>query len=160
MYTVPWTEEHETTVAKHWERGLSASKIASELSRILGTAITRNMVIGKVDRLRKNGLLRPREITIPTIKLPRAISEPRPPRARKQYVPKPDPLHIPMEALTKYSCTWSFGNPRDEDFNYCGLPVERRSFCAQHAALAYRQIAPQSSPRQKKFYPRVLLFNC
>lgn len=158
MYKVLWTEEHETTIVKHWERGLSASKIADELSRILGASVTRNMVIGKVDRLRKDGLVGARDETIQTIRVPRAISNPRPPRPRKQYLPKPDPLHIPMEALTKYSCTWSFGDPKDEDFNYCGLPVERRSFCTQHAALAYRQASPQNPLRQKKSPPRVLLF--
>jgi len=71
MGTSPWTEEHETTVVKHWEQGLSAAKIAIELSRILGTSVTRNMVMGKVDRLRKDGLLGARDETIQTIKLPR-----------------------------------------------------------------------------------------
>jgi len=157
MNTMPWTEEHETTVVKHWEQGLSAAKIASELSRILGTAVTRNMVMGKVDRLRKNGLLGPREETSQTLKLLGVIRNPRPPRPKKQGLPAPDPLHIPMEALTKYSCTWAFGDPRDEDFNYCGLPVERRSFCAQHAARAYKHVAPNPL-RLKKSRTGMLLF--
>ena len=172
MGTSPWTEEHETTVVKHWEQGLSAAKIAIELSRILGTSVTRNMVMGKVDRLRKDGLLGARDETIQTIKLPRVMNNPRSPRPRKQYcpqvakpklvcrtveLPKPDPLHIPMEALTQNTCTWSFGDPRDEDFNYCGLPVERRSFCAQHAALAYRQAASQNPLQDKKSRQRVAL---
>src|SRR5271157_5356348 len=57
------------------------------------------------------------------------MNNPRSPRPRKQYcpqvakpklvcrtveLPKPDPLHIPMEALTQNTCTWSFGDPRDE----------------------------------------------
>jgi GcrA cell cycle regulator len=59
-----------------------------------------------------------------------------------------------MEALTKTSCTWTFGEPKDEDFNYCGLPVERGSFCAEHAALVYRAAAPQN----KKGRPRAAVF--
>jgi GcrA cell cycle regulator len=176
MSTLPWTEEHETTVVKHWERGLSAGKIAAELSRILGTSVTRNMVMGKVDRLRKDGLLGARDETIQTIKLRCLMNNPRPPRPRKQHcpqvakpklvcrtveleLPKPDPLHIPMDALTKNSCTWSFGDPKDEDFNYCGLQVERRSFCAQHAALAYRHTAPQPHAQDKKSHPKVTFFS-
>jgi hypothetical protein len=75
-------------------------------------------------------------------------------RAAPLDLPKVDPLHIRMEALTKTSCTWSFGEPKDEDFNYCGLPVERGSFCAEHAALAYRAVAPQN----KKTRPRAAVF--
>jgi len=55
MVTSPWTEEHGTTVVKHWEQGLSAAKIAIELSRILGTSVTRNMVMGKWTGSEKTG---------------------------------------------------------------------------------------------------------
>jgi GcrA cell cycle regulator len=157
MYKVLWTEEHETTIVKHWESGLSATKIASELSRILGASVTRNMIMGKVDRLRKDGLVGAREETN-QIKLPRAIKSPRTPRAKRPELPKLDPLHIPMEALTKFSCTWTFGDPRDEDFNYCGLSVERGSFCEQHAALVYRQTDPHASLKLRKCHPRMLQY--
>lgn len=157
MYKVLWTQEHKSTIVKHWESGLSAAKIADELSRVLGASVTRNMIMGKVDRLRKDGLVGARDETN-QIKLPSAMKSPRAPRPKKQYLPKPDPLHVPMEALTKFSCTWSFGDPRDEDFNYCGLSVERGSFCEQHAALAYRQTAPSNALRYKKCHPRVALY--
>jgi GcrA cell cycle regulator len=158
MYKVLWTQEHETTIVKQWERGLSATKIADELSRILGAAVTRNMVIGKVDRLRKDGLVGAREEANHALKLSREIKTPRTPRPKKQFLPKPDPLHIPMDALTKFSCTWTFGDPREEDFNYCGLSVERGSFCAQHAALAYRQTTPRIALNHKRVQPRALAF--
>jgi hypothetical protein len=72
MCRVPWTQEQEATLVEHWERGLSAAKIAVELAQILGTSVTRNMVMGKVDRLRKDGLIGARDRTIQVImKLPR-----------------------------------------------------------------------------------------
>lgn len=171
MGMLPWTEEQEATVVKHWERGLSAQKIAVELSQILGTSVTRNMVMGKVDRLRKDGLIRARDGTIQIVNGRCRMSSPRSPRPIKQFcpkvakprlvcrtveLPKVDPLHISMEALTANSCTWSYGDPKDEGFNYCGLPVERRSFCAQHAALAYRQAAPRPTQQDNKSRPKVV----
>lgn len=175
MGMLPWTEEQEATIVKHWERGLSAQKIAVELSQILGTSVTRNMVMGKVDRLRKDGLIRARDGTIHIVNTRCRTNNPRPPRPIKQFCPevaKPrlvcrteelpevDPLHVSMEALTENSCTWSFGDPKDEDFNYCGLPIERRSFCAQHAALAYRQSAPRPPQQNKRSGPKVVTLFC
>jgi GcrA cell cycle regulator len=139
-----WTEEEKATVVKQWERGLSAELIAVELSRKSGRPFTRNMVIGKVNRLRNDGLIGARDGTIQRkqysrnrqyfrrVERPKLV-------CRNVQLPKANPLHIPMEALTKYSCTWPFGQPKDEDFNYCGLPIERGSFCAEHAALVYRK---------------------
>lgn len=156
-----WTEEERATVVKQWERGLSAELIASELSRSSGRQFTRNMVIGKVNRLRQGGLIGARDETIQRKQYGRRVAKPRPicravaaPKAEPVHIPRADPLHIRMEALTKHSCTWSFGEPRDEDFNYCGLQVERGSFCAEHAALVYREAAPHN----KKSRPRAALF--
>jgi len=59
-----WTEEEKATVVKQWERGLSAELIAVELSRKSGRPFTRNMVIGKVNRLRNDGLIGARDGTI------------------------------------------------------------------------------------------------
>ena len=144
MERMLWTEEEKATVVKQWEQGLSAELIAVELSRNSGRPFTRNMVIGKVNRLRSDGLIGARDGTIQRKRYSR----------KKQYfrrverptlvcravqLPKVNPLHIPMAALTKNSCTWPFGQPKDEDFNYCGLPIERGSFCAEHAALVYRK---------------------
>jgi GcrA cell cycle regulator len=144
MERMLWTEEEKAIVVKQWEQGLSAELIAVELSRISGRPFTRNMVIGKVNRLRSDGLIGARDGTIQRKRYSR----------KKQYfrrverptldcraiqLPKVNPLHIPMAALTKNSCTWPFGQPKDEDFNYCGLPIERGSFCAEHAALVYRK---------------------
>lgn len=101
-----WTEDEKATVVKQWERGLSAELIAVELSRNSGRPFTRNMVIGKVNRLRSDGLIGDRDGTI----LRKQYSR------RKQYLrgvdkqklvyrsvelPKINALHIRMEALTK-----------------------------------------------------------
>ncbi len=133
-----WTEAEKATAVKQWELGLSAGLIAIELSRMSNRLFTRNMVMGKINRLQKDGLIGARNGAIqkkqygPRVAKPRLVCRP-------VELPKADPLHVPLEALTKNSCKWTFGIPQDEDFNYCGLPVERVSFCRYHAALVYRK---------------------
>ena len=50
-----WTDERIETLRKLWLEGLSASKIAG----VLGCAVTRNAVIGKVHRLGLSGRVTP-----------------------------------------------------------------------------------------------------
>jgi hypothetical protein len=53
MENMLWTEEEKTTTVEQWERGLSAEQIAKELTQKSSRIFTRNMVIGKVHRLRQ-----------------------------------------------------------------------------------------------------------
>jgi GcrA cell cycle regulator len=46
---------------------------------------------------------------------------------------------ICLAEIGEVECRWPLGDPTDEDFAYCGLPVARgRAYCAGHCRLAYR----------------------
>jgi hypothetical protein len=123
-----WTEARIETLKELW-LSLSASKIAAKI----GDGATRNMVIGKVDRL---GLPskpagRPSE--------PRKIKPPRPPVVAKQVqeLPRksslavPAPLSIPFEWLQQCSCRWPLWPEQD---GYCGHTKSEShpSYCEHH----------------------------
>ncbi len=46
---------------------------------------------------------------------------------------------VRFEDIRQFECRWPLGDPRSEDFAYCGLtPAEGRSYCAGHCRIAYR----------------------
>lgn len=55
---------------------------------------------------------------------------------------RPSPLKSPpvrrVIGVTVPICTWPQGHPGDKDFRFCGQrPLPGKSYCAEHAALAY-----------------------
>ena len=52
-HTAPWPPEHGALLRQWWAEGLSAATIADQL----GGGLTRNAVIGKVNRMAKKGLI-------------------------------------------------------------------------------------------------------
>lgn len=40
--------------------------------------------------------------------------------------------------LTRSSCRWPLGDPRESGFRFCGLASSGGSYCCEHAALAYQ----------------------
>ncbi len=45
--------------------------------------------------------------------------------------------------IGEVECRWPIGDPTQEDFAYCGLPIARgRAYCAGHCRLAYRPPSP------------------
>src|SRR3954469_23925217 len=67
-----WTDERVESLKKLWLEGLSASQIAKQLG-----GVTRNAVIGKVDRLGLSGRAAPSQPTRPP--WPSGAAPPRPP---------------------------------------------------------------------------------
>ena len=46
---------------------------------------------------------------------------------------------IGLVDIGKVECRWPIGDPIEEDFAYCGLPIARgHAYCAGHCRLAYR----------------------
>ena len=107
-----WTPDRDADLCRLWRGGLTAERIA----RKLGIGITRNMVIGRLHRLKMLGI-------------DRAEPERRPVR------PPPPPLRDP-------SCQWPFGDPREADFRFCGADaLPDRPYCGEHMARAYTRVA-------------------
>jgi hypothetical protein len=51
-----------------------------------------------------------------------------------------------LEHLPDHACRWSFGDPAEPDFAFCGAPVaERHSpYCSTHLAQSFRREADQN----------------
>lgn len=161
-----WTESRITTLTTLWQAGESASQVARQLG-----GVSRSAVIGKVHRLGLSGRAkpaRPRAVAAP--RASRAMRPSGPARDRAErlltadgapkvvnfpgYIP---PLPSPRDELTVTatihtleadSCRWPIGDPRDDDFGFCGRPRPRMStYCDCHAQSAFyarraRTIAP------------------
>ena len=150
-----WTAERVELLRRLWTDHLSASTIAAELG-----GVSRSAVIGKIHRL---GLQARDQPPVPL----KRQSKPRVPRSgRKAWRPKlagnaalkaePELLHDPrrqpllslvvpiakkltLDKLTERTCRWPIGDPRGEDFHFCGHDsLEALPYCRYHAQLAYR----------------------
>ncbi len=110
-----WTDETINELTRLWAQGLSTS----EIGRRIG--MSKNAVVGKAHRL---GL----------------IGRPSPIKRAAPVQPQP-PKVVPFGA--RGGCSWPIGDPRKEDFHFCGeSAVPGKPYCQQHAQIAY--IAPRN----------------
>lgn len=119
-----WNEDRLARLKSLWPQGHSADWIA----RDLGGGLTRHAVLGQVRRL---GL---------STGDPRR--EGRRPRQAKVVPVAPASGSATILSVRRADCRWPYGDPAEPSFSLCGCPVERGSFCAAHAAIAYRGPAP------------------
>ena len=128
-----WTDDRIEKLKTLWDKGLSASQIATEL----GEGVTRNAVIGKAHRLG----LKSRPSPVKTDKSK--------PKAPKKAAPVPDSKgRISLLDLTDRMCNWPIGHPGDADFHFCGKSSEPgMPYCAPHCAEAYQAQPPRRDRR-------------
>ena len=148
-----WTNERVELLKKLWGDGQSASCIAARLGKV-----TRNAVIGKVQRLGLQGRATlvtrrpPRASLLPAAKSQprtgkrspglarsrRQETKPRRPTAPPELGPAPD-APVTVLTLTPANCNWPEGDPKRTGFHFCGRdkPPDR-AYCPHHAARAYR----------------------
>ena len=138
-----WTDELVAKLEKLWRDGLSANQIATKL----GLA-SRNVVIGKIHRLRLNGIDRrgrkpvprrtkrarkpPAVVVTPVVVTPDANSH-------RKTIPVPVPREPEPNSAFSYSilalksgqCRWpADGGPPHK---FCGAPAaELESYCKEH----------------------------
>jgi GcrA cell cycle regulator len=146
-----WTSERVDILKQLWANGQSASAIAAKLGEV-----TRNAVIGKVHRLGLAGRVtkgrrprsqrrslaarRPHTIRARTHANPlQGKSRTRRPAILPALAPAPERL-VTVENLTRSTCRWPEGDPREADFHFCGRPKMKTqgAYCGHHAAIAYR----------------------
>ena len=139
-----WTDAAVELLSLLWIEGdLSAALIARRLG------VTRNAVLGKVHRL---GLSHRRP---PKVRRPRAPREPRARRtagapatrrsAAAARAPDPAPvvdvgpgLCAHLEDMPHRGCRSPLGDPRAEDFSFCGRRTAVPPYCDPHRALAFQ----------------------
>lgn len=131
-----WTDERVALLKKLWGEGKTAAEIATTLG-----GVTRNAVIGKAHRLKLSNRMSPIQPTKKPKTPANTSTPPAPPlkklRPKAADVPKGQGLSL-MD-LKPNMCRWPSGDPRDDDFGFCGgrcatgLP-----YCDEHAKVAYQ----------------------
>ncbi len=152
IHKTGWDHQSAEALKAMWAQGLSLTEISGKLTTALGRTITRNAIMGKVDRLglSKTNRLAPAEPKIPgkpgpKPKVPESptFKAPPPPDA---YKPAPEILvgTVRPEELRGFHCQWPVGQPEAPDFMFCGREkVEGRPYCACHCDVAY--VRPERS---------------
>lgn len=141
-----WTDERIALLRELWDKGLSASQIATELG-----GVTRNAVIGKAHRMGLSS--RPSPVKGEQTKQAAAVATAapaaaRPAAPRKQVEKKATKQKVTLLDLTDRMCKWPSGHPGDADFHFCGKTAEAGlPYCAEHCAQAYQV---QTSRRDRR----------
>jgi GcrA cell cycle regulator len=165
----PWTEDKIELLRKLWLDGMSASRIAKELS----SGTTRNAVIGKVYRLGLSGRAKSSGTVEASMQHARVRSSRRAEVAALPVVHGNTALAFdlaPIEApvrevredvvvafsepvtileLRESMCHWPIGDPGSPEFRFCGAAkrVGAGPYCAHHAGIAFQ---PQHDRRRMK----------
>ena len=139
---ITWTDERVELLRKLWLEQFSASRIATELG-----GVSRNAVIGKIHRLGLWGRGQPTR-SVKRQRKPASVRHRvyRPltignkaPKAEPESKAVPIAKKLTLETLTEQTCRWPIGNPRAEDFHFCGHDtLEGVPYCRYHTGVAYR----------------------
>jgi GcrA cell cycle regulator len=58
---------------------------------------------------------------------------------------------IGLVDLTSKTCRWPIGDPKDDDFHFCGKEIAiGEIYCAKHAAIAYTTPTQKAAEKNKK----------
>jgi len=168
-----WTDERIAILKKLWKDGKSAAEIAKTLSK----GVTRNAVIGKAHRMGLSGRPSPikksasgsgKKSTKSPKKKINEVKEgkksvtlsnkrkltPSSKEATKSGKSKKEDLPpsggVSLLDLTEHMCKWPIGDPREDDFAFCGRSIDGGTpYCPTHTAMAY-----QSSNRTRAISTR------
>lgn len=145
-----WTDEAVEELKKMWDKGMTTGQIAKALN------VTKNSIIGKVHRLCLTA--RPSPIKKSSDKTEKKATAPKQAKevkkettksvskketsvvaeAEKKVAPVIEETNIPLVKLDNHTCRWPMGDPRDEDFCFCGKRIKTgQTYCEEHAAVAY-----------------------
>ncbi len=145
-----WTDEAVEELKRMWDKGMTTGQIAKALN------VTKNSIIGKVHRLCLTA--RPSPIKKSSDKTEKKFATQKPVKetkkettktvSKKEVSPAVEPekkvvqpieeTNIPLVKLDNHTCRWPMGDPRDEDFCFCGKRIKTgQTYCEEHAAVAY-----------------------
>ena len=140
-----WTEEMVEGLQQMWTEGLTANEIAKRLG------VSKNSIVGKVHRLclkarpspikKKDDEIEEKEIE-PSVVEEIKTEENEPIVEVKNEKKHKNGNHVKLVDLDSHTCRWPLGDPRDEDFCFCGKKVRMgQTYCEEHAAMAYVKAA-------------------
>ncbi len=117
-----WTEDKIKKLKKMWQSG----KPTAEIAKFLG--MSKNSIIGKVHRL--NLKVRPSPIKLENVK--------------QKKIPQKVLEKIGLMDLKLTTCRWPIGDPKDEDFCFCGKQtVTGKPYCQKHCQEAYANMSTE-----------------
>ena len=136
-----WTPEREKKLKELWQKGHTASEIAS----LLGET-TRNAVIGKAHRLNLEARANTKKSKLKTNIEASNDNKKTQKLGRKakfkallldKNFEKENPKKL--EELTDETCRWPIGHPYEENFYFCGRkPMEKFPYCKLHVLYAFQ----------------------
>ncbi len=145
-----WTDEAVEELKKMWDKGMTTGQIAKALN------VTKNSIIGKVHRLcltarpspikksnnstTEKKISKPQKVEKATKQNCKTVKEPTTPTVSETKAPTPtvEETNIPLVKLDNHTCRWPMGDPKDEDFCFCGKRIRTgQTYCEEHAAVAY-----------------------
>lgn len=150
-----WTDDMIEKLRRMWKQGLTTNEIAKNLG------VSKNSIVGKVHRL--NLTARPSPIKKKNEQSPEKVVEKisahdekslKNSKNVKKITIEPVEIKIssapavsansnkngcvPLTELDNHTCRWPLGDPRDENFCFCGKKVRSgQTYCEEHAAIAY-----------------------
>ncbi|MDH5722236.1 MAG: GcrA family cell cycle regulator [Alphaproteobacteria bacterium] len=145
-----WTDERVALLKKLWGEGRTAAEIAKDLG-----GVTRNAVIGKAHRLKLSSRISPIQQNTKKVVL-KTSSEANNNVSRSSKVTHISPVEVlekKLKTVTRarpeklYSlmdlkpraCRWPEGDPKEDDFGFCGAEsLAGLPYCQEHAQLAYQ----------------------
>lgn len=144
-----WTEEMVSDLKKMWDEGLTTNEIAKRLN------VSKNSIVGKVHRLnlkaRPSPIKKKEEVVAEKPAVAVAVAEEStkspsktikkisisPMQISGESKPKKDSC-IKLTELDSHTCRWPIGDPRDDNFCFCGKTVRSgQTYCEEHSAIAY-----------------------
>ena len=118
-----WTPEKIKLLKKLWLKGKSTIEIGKELG------MSKNAVVGKVHRLELAARPSP-------IKKNQKQGEQKQKQAAQIKQSK-----VSLMDLKLNSCRWPIGDPKDDDFHFCGADtVTGKPYCSEHCKIAYTSL--------------------
>lgn len=148
-----WTDEMVEGLKKMWKQGLTTNEIAKNLG------VSKNSIVGKVHRLnltaRPSPIKKKEEAT--NAKSASAAIAPEIPAPTAKPLKKAATVSVNADAkpagfektsgssaclklteLDNHTCRWPIGDPRDDNFCFCGKKIRSgQTYCEEHAAMAY-----------------------
>ena len=145
-----WDLENVKKLRALWDKGFPAGDIAAKL----GGGCSRNAVLGKVHRLKQSGKPMPARSNIPRTRFNReaqpvnhtpTVAPLKTLRIIKAPpAPPPDSARVTILQLTSGTCRWPIGDPRADDFCFCGhTPQHGSSYCEYHTQIGCQQRVPR-----------------
>lgn len=150
-----WTDEMVEDLKKMWKEGLTTGEIGKRLN------VSKNSIVGKVHRLGLSGRPSPikkkeddTEASAPQSIKKDSVTKTAPKAVKEKEAPKAAPIKetpaphrdsrrsgnscISVTDLDNHTCRWPLGDPKDENFHFCGKKVRvGQTYCEEHSAIAY-----------------------